>query len=185
MIQKESGLRAVANPVQTMALDAFRCQTVDAQIIAHLRCFCAPSFKSEYLIVAVESDSRSALLMKYRDISRFSLQKSRFLFCILAALQPAQAQLSGEPERTQLLNGLRVVFLPKPGDQDVLVKLRIHSGAAFDLAGKAGSMALLGDILFPDPSTREYFTEEMQGRLERRNGLRFNHHYDAGPRPRV
>ncbi len=26
-------------------------------------------------------------------------------------------------------------------------------------------MALLGDILFPDPTTREYFTEEMQGRL--------------------
>ena len=70
-----------------------------------------------------------------------------------------------EPERTQLLNGLRVVILPRPGEQDVLLKLRIHSGAAFDLAGKAGSMALLGDILFPDPSTREYFTEEMQGRL--------------------
>ena len=30
---------------------------------------------------------------------------------------------------------------------------------------KAGEMALLGDILFPDPTTREYFTEEMQGRL--------------------
>ncbi len=26
-------------------------------------------------------------------------------------------------------------------------------------------MAMLGDILFPDPTTREYFTEEMQGRL--------------------
>jgi predicted Zn-dependent peptidase len=26
-------------------------------------------------------------------------------------------------------------------------------------------MALLGDLLFPDPTTREYFTEEMQGRL--------------------
>lgn len=47
----------------------------------------------------------------------------------------------------------------------MLVKLRIHSGAAFDLAGKAGTMALLGELLFPDPNTREYFTEEMQGRL--------------------
>ena len=26
-------------------------------------------------------------------------------------------------------------------------------------------MALLGDLLFPDPNTREYFTDEMQGRL--------------------
>mgnify|MGYP003693928497 CR=1 FL=1 len=53
----------------------------------------------------------------------------------------------------------------RPGDQDVLLKLRVHSGAAFDLEGKAGSMAMLGDILFPDPTTREYFTDEMQGRL--------------------
>ena len=102
--------------------------------------------------------------MKYL-ISKVFLTKVAVFICILAGLQPAQAQLSGEPERTQLLNGLSVVFLPKPGDQNVLVKLRIHSGAAFDLAGKAGSAALLGDILFPDPSTREYFTEEMQGRL--------------------
>ncbi|MDQ5846926.1 MAG: insulinase family protein [Acidobacteriota bacterium] len=55
--------------------------------------------------------------------------------------------------------------MPRPDDQNVLVKLRVHSGAAFDLAGKAGTTALLGDILFPDPATREYFTEEMQGRL--------------------
>lgn len=70
-----------------------------------------------------------------------------------------------EPERNRLLNGLRVLIWPRSGDQDVLLRLRVHSGAAFDLAGKAGSMALLGDILFPDPTTREYFTEEMQGRL--------------------
>ena len=70
-----------------------------------------------------------------------------------------------EPQRTQLLNGLRVVHLPKTGDQNVLIKLRIHSGAAFDLAAKEGTLALLGDILFPDPNVREYFTEEMGGRL--------------------
>ena len=79
------------------------------------------------------------------------------------SLVPAQVPM--EPERNRLLNGLRVLIWPRSGDQDVLLKLRVHSGAAFDLAGKAGSMALLGDILFPDPTTREYFTEEMQGRL--------------------
>jgi zinc protease len=70
-----------------------------------------------------------------------------------------------EPERTRLLNGLRVLIWSRANDQDVLLKLRVHSGAAFDLAGKGGGMALLGDILFPDPTTREYFIEEMQGRL--------------------
>jgi predicted Zn-dependent peptidase len=85
------------------------------------------------------------------------------LLTLIQASVPAQVPI--EPERARLLNGLRVLIWSRPGDQDVLLKLRVHSGAAFDLAGKAGSMALLGDILFPDPTTREYFTEEMQGRL--------------------
>ena len=53
-----------------------------------------------------------------------------------------------------------------PFDPDVLIKLRIHSGAAFDVSGKAGEMALLGDLLFPDPATREYFTDEMAAVLD-------------------
>ncbi len=85
------------------------------------------------------------------------------LVSLISASIPAQVPM--EPERARLLNGLRVLIWERPGDKDVLLKLRIHSGAAFDLAGKGGSMALLGDILFPDPTTREYFTEEMQGRL--------------------
>jgi zinc protease len=94
------------------------------------------------------------------------LRKTAFSLCVVIALQVSvTAQTAGDPQRSQLLNGLRVVLLPRPGEQDVLVKVRIHSGGAFDLAGKTGSMALLGDILFPDPTTREYFSEEMQGRL--------------------
>ena len=90
------------------------------------------------------------------------------LFMLALALPGASLSALGqgsEPQRTQLLNGLRVVHLQQPGDQNVLIKLRVHSGAAFDLAGKEGTLALLGDILFPDPSVREYFTEEMGGRL--------------------
>ncbi len=94
------------------------------------------------------------------------LRKMALLLSIAAASQSlVNGQVSAPAERFQLLNGLRVLLLSRPGDQDVLLKLRIHSGAAFDLAGKGGSMALLGDLLFPDPATREYFTEEMQGRL--------------------
>ena len=98
------------------------------------------------------------------------LSANSFGKCILCliflglSVTGAQSQTSPEPERTQLLNGLRVVLLPRTDDK-VLIKLRIHSGAAFDLGGKAGTTALLGDLLFPDPTTREYFTEEMQGRL--------------------
>lgn len=94
------------------------------------------------------------------------LKKMALLLSIAAASQSlVYPQLAATPERFQLLNGLRILVLTRPGDQDVLLKLRINSGAAFDLSAKAGSMALLGDLLFPDPATREYFTEEMQGRL--------------------
>jgi zinc protease len=78
----------------------------------------------------------------------------------------AGAQTTPEPVREHLLNGLTVLFSQRPGDPNVLVKLRIESGAAFDLAGKGGTMALLGDVLFPDPVTREYVSEQLGGRLE-------------------
>lgn len=76
------------------------------------------------------------------------------------------AQSSVEPRREQLLNGLNVVMLHRPGEAGVVLKLRVHSGAAFDLAGKEGAMALLADALFPDQATREYVKEELGGRLE-------------------
>ena len=88
------------------------------------------------------------------------------VICVLLAHPSVFSQTSNEPEREQLLNGLRLMFWPKPGSSEVLLKLRINSGAAFDLSGKAGQMALLGDLLFPDKDTQEYFTDEMGGKLE-------------------
>jgi zinc protease len=73
---------------------------------------------------------------------------------------------STQPEREKLLNGLSIIFWPRPGDASVTLKLRIHSGAAFDLAGKAGTMSLLADTLFPDTETREYVNEQLGGKLE-------------------
>ena len=90
----------------------------------------------------------------------------KILICTLLLVQPLFAQVPTQPEREQLLNGLRLLFWPKPGSPDVTLKLRINSGAAFDLAGKSGQMALLGDLLFPDPATVDYFTDEMGGKLD-------------------
>lgn len=102
-------------------------------------------------------------------INKVSQSISVGLLCLLVVACTAvrlQAQNNAAPQREQLLNGLRVLIWPRSGDSEVLLKLRIHSGAAFDLANKSGEITLLGDLLFPDPATREYFTEEMQGRLE-------------------
>lgn len=92
--------------------------------------------------------------------------KALFLSILLAAtITSGPAQTRPEPRREELLNGLRVQMWHRPADSSVLLKLRIHSGAIFDLSGKAGTLALLSDALFPDPATREYF-EELGGRVE-------------------
>ena len=85
------------------------------------------------------------------------------LFALLPVISPAQTT---EPEKEKLLNGLRILYWSQPGNPDVLLRMRIHSGAAFDLADRGGMMALLGDALFPDASTREYVADELGGRLD-------------------
>ena len=101
--------------------------------------------------------------------SSFSLRRCAaagvILLCSALAATSLHAQTPTQPEREQLLNGLRVLFFLKPGNPEVTLKLRINSGAAFDLSGKSGQMALLGDLLFPDPATVDYFTGEMGGKL--------------------
>jgi zinc protease len=90
------------------------------------------------------------------------------LLALMLCLAPVKGMAQSLPElhREQLLNGLRVLLWSRPGDANVYLKLRIHSGAAFDLAGRSGLMALLSDALFSDPTTREYFTDELGGRVE-------------------
>jgi zinc protease len=88
------------------------------------------------------------------------------LIFVLLFAYPAFPQALTTPDREQLLNGLRLMFWLNPGSPDVTLKLRINSGAAFDLSGKSGQMALLGDLLFPDPATVDYFTDEMGGKLD-------------------
>ena len=97
-------------------------------------------------------------------IYRFFSALGLLVFAGLASF--SQGQTSQPPTRELLLNGLPILYWQRPGDSNVFMKLRLNSGAAFDLAGKAGTMALLGDALFPDPSTREYVTEQLGGRLE-------------------
>ena len=85
---------------------------------------------------------------------------------VLLANGASLSAQSIQPDREKLLNGLSIIFWPRPGDANVTLKLRIHSGAAFDLAGKAGTMSLLADTLFPDTETREYVNEQLGGKLE-------------------
>src|SRR5690348_1166117 len=105
--------------------------------------------------------------MKFQIKSLKKVIWTTFLRIIMLGQAPSgRAQALPEPHRDELLNGLRILMWNRPGDGNVELKLRIRSGAGFDLAGKSGLMALLSDALFPDPTSREYFTEELGGRLE-------------------
>ncbi|HEX7316520.1 MAG TPA: pitrilysin family protein [Pyrinomonadaceae bacterium] len=100
--------------------------------------------------------------MKIRKI-RLRALTALLLLCSVWVVAPAQ--VNPEPRREQLLNGLRIILWSRPADQNVLVKLRVHSGAAFDLAGKEGLMAALVDTMF-DQQTRDYVADELGGRLD-------------------
>src|SRR5438309_9684698 len=77
-----------------------------------------------------------------------------------------RAQNIPPPNRERLLNGLTILYGNRPGEANVVVKMRVHSGAVFDLAGKAGTMSLLADALFPEVTTREDVAEQLGGHLE-------------------
>lgn len=70
------------------------------------------------------------------------------------------------PREEKLLNGMKLLVWANPQAEKTTVKLRIHSGAAFDPSAKEGVMTLLGDILFPNETAKEYFTEDLGGSLE-------------------
>jgi zinc protease len=91
---------------------------------------------------------------------------STWLLLALASFNLVTLGQIPEPHRERTLNGLTVLLDRRPVQSNVILSLRVHSGAAFDLNGKAGTMALMSDLLFPDPATREYIADELGGKLD-------------------
>jgi predicted Zn-dependent peptidase len=81
----------------------------------------------------------------------------------------AQTVKTAVPRQEKLLNGLKLLMWTEPTASKVTVKLRVHSGAAFDIQNKEGTMALLADVLFPNESAKEFFREDLGGSLEMTN----------------
>lgn len=70
------------------------------------------------------------------------------------------------PRQEKLLNGLKVLMWPDEKADKVTLRLRVHSGSAFDPQGKEGVMQILGDNLFPNQEIRDYFAEDLGGHLD-------------------
>lgn len=113
-----------------------------------------------------QTTSRHARTARGRALAAALAFVALFAPLLLPAPRARAQSAAPEPRRELLLNGLRVLLLQRPGDSKVWMRLRIHSGAAFDLANKEGTTALLSDLLFPDPSTRQYVSEELGGQLD-------------------
>ena len=86
-----------------------------------------------------------------------------FLFQLNALAQTTNLPA---PREEKLLNGMKLLVWTDAKAEKASVKLRIHSGSAFDPQTKEGVMALLTDILFPNETAWEYFTEDLGGSLE-------------------
>src|SRR5690348_17133094 len=90
------------------------------------------------------------------------------IFLVFSMLAPSifpQATPSRPPRQEELLNGLKVLMWSNPNSDKVSLKLRIHSGSAFDQQGKEGVMKLLADDIFPTKEARDYFAEDLGGSL--------------------
>lgn len=103
--------------------------------------------------------------MNYQDFFKKAFFAAFFVSLTIAAVF-AQTQKISEPREHKLLNGLKLLTWSNPSMQKTTVKLRVHSGAAFDPQDKMGVMALVADILFPTAQAREFFEEDLEGSLK-------------------
>ncbi|CAN5157098.1 hypothetical protein BH20ACI1_BH20ACI1_23280 [soil metagenome] len=78
----------------------------------------------------------------------------------------AQTNKLPVPRQEKLLNDLKVLTFSEPNADKVTLKLRIHSGSAFDRQDREGTMALLGDVLFPNEEAKDFFREDLGGSIE-------------------
>lgn len=110
-------------------------------------------------------------LLTYTMKNTKSFQKIVFIGLILlilfALVAPAIfSQNLTAPRQERLLNGLKVLMWPDAKAESAAIRIRIHSGAAFDPQGKEGVMQLLADNIFPNEAARDFFREDLDGSLE-------------------
>lgn len=103
--------------------------------------------------------------MKLRHYSIKLTIFSLILF-LLTVSALAQKPGSAAPRQEKLLNGLKILMWSEPKTDKVTLKIRIHSGSAFDPQQKEGLMQVLADNIFPNEGAKEFFSEELDGKLE-------------------
>lgn len=98
--------------------------------------------------------------------SRKIFQKIAILVVLAASVLPVFAQKAVTPRQERLLNGAKLLMWPDSSANIAYVKVRIHSGTSFDPQGKEGVMALLAESFFPNETSREFFQQDLGGKLD-------------------
>ena len=99
-----------------------------------------------------------------KHLNKFVL--AAFITLAAASFSFAQNAKTPNPRPEKLLNNLKLLMWQDATADKVTVKLRVHSGAAFDTLGREGTMALLADAIFPSDAAKEFFSEELGGSVE-------------------
>jgi zinc protease len=102
--------------------------------------------------------------MKNKNLLKKVIFVAVLLVIVFSLLAPAI--FSQTPKQEKLLNGLKVLMWNDAKSDKVSIRLRIHSGSAFDPQGKEGVMRLLADSIFPNAESRVFFVEDLGGDLE-------------------
>ncbi|MEP6850238.1 MAG: insulinase family protein [Acidobacteriota bacterium] len=106
--------------------------------------------------------------MKFRKI--FDFFAAALLLSITFSLSATAQSVTAKPRQEKLLNGLKMLMWSDPKADKVELKVRIHSGSAFDPQGKEGVMKLLAENIFATQDAREYYKDELGGSLEVTSG---------------
>ncbi|MEQ1606886.1 MAG: pitrilysin family protein [Pyrinomonadaceae bacterium] len=105
--------------------------------------------------------------MKNKKVFQKVVFVALIVLILFSLVAPAMfSQNLPAPRQEKLLNGLKVLMWPDAKSDKVAVKIRIHSGSAFDPQGKEGVMQMLADNVFPNEATKDFFKEDLEGSLE-------------------
>ncbi len=107
--------------------------------------------------------------MKNRNLFTKIVFIGLIVVLIVSLLAPAifsQTPELKKPRQEKLLNGLKLLMWSDRTAPKTAMKVRIHSGSAFDPQGKEGVMKMLTDNIFPNAETREFFAEDLGGSLD-------------------
>ncbi|MFT3745709.1 MAG: pitrilysin family protein [Pyrinomonadaceae bacterium] len=105
--------------------------------------------------------------MKNKKLFQEIVFVALILLILLSLVAPAIfSQDLTAPRQEKLLNGLKVLMWPDAKADKTTIRIRVHSGSAFDPQGKEGVMQMLADNVFPNEATKDFFREDLEGSLE-------------------